>query len=186
MSSPDLIPTSRLRGSSMLASSDTTSTRGRPVSAVLADIEPQAMAAASIGQVHRATTSEELDYELESANQCRVRRWWRNHPACTRPARRHHVVHPSRPGLRASRGHALRRPEDRGATRGEIGSPRSFTASITRLLPITVLVLGDPHPGNWQSLEDGRVVMFDFGMVRDLPGGPDGCASRGRLAAGGL
>ena len=40
------------------------------------------------------------------------------------------------------------------------------------------LVLGDPHPGNWQSLPDGRVVMFDFGMVRDLPGGRDGYVRR--------
>ena len=40
------------------------------------------------------------------------------------------------------------------------------------------LVLGDPHPGNWQSLHDGRVVMFDFGMVRDLPGGRDGYVRR--------
>ena len=163
---------------------------GQPVSAVLADIEPQAMAAASIGQVHRATTrdgvdvavkvqypgiaeaveadlrnlrvlmpllgrvapgldtkalgdelreriSEELDYELESANQRRVRRWWRNHPHVLVPrvdttlSTRRVLVSELHEGMRfddlKTAGNARR---DR--------VPRSFTASITRLLPITV------------------------------------------------
>jgi len=203
---------------------------GQPVSAVLADIEPQAMAAASIGQVHRATTrdgvdvavkvqypgiaeaveadlrnlrvlmpllgrvapgldtkalgdelreriSEELDYELESANQRRVRSWWRNHP---------HVLVPrvdttlSTRRVLVSELHEGMRFDDL-KTAGNARRDR-VAEIVHRFYYATAadhgLVLGDPHPGNWQSLEDGRVVMFDFGMVRDLPGGPDGYVRR--------
>jgi predicted unusual protein kinase regulating ubiquinone biosynthesis (AarF/ABC1/UbiB family) len=38
---------------------------GEPVAAVLADIEPEAMAAASIGQVHRATTRDGADVAVK-------------------------------------------------------------------------------------------------------------------------
>lgn len=203
---------------------------GAPVSAVLADIEPEAMAAASIGQVHRATTrdgvevavkiqypgiaeaveadlrnlrvllpllgrlapaldtkalgdelreriSEELDYELESANQRRVRRWWRDHPHVLVPrvdtalSTRRVLVSERHEGLRFD---DLKRADDARRDRVAEIVHRFYWATAAD----HGLVLGDPHPGNWQSLDDGRVVMFDFGMVRALPGGPDGYVRR--------
>jgi len=196
---------------------------GEPVSRVLADIEPEAMAAASIGQVHRATThhgaevavkvqypgiaeavdadlrnlkllmpllariapgldtkalaeelreriSEELDYELEAQNQRRVQRLWRDHP---------HVVVPgvdttlsTRRVLVTERLEGLRFDDLKAAGHAQ----RDRVAEIVhRFYHATAgdhdLALGDPHPGNWQALDDGRVVIFDFGMLRDLPRG---------------
>jgi predicted unusual protein kinase regulating ubiquinone biosynthesis (AarF/ABC1/UbiB family) len=203
---------------------------GTAVSAALADIEPEAMAAASIGQVHRATTldgvevavkvqypgiaeaveadlrnlrvllpllgrvapgldtkalgdelreriSEELDYELESANQRRVQRWWRDHPHVLVP--RVHTALSTRRVLVTERHEGLR--FDDLKTAADVRRDR-VAEIVHRFYYATAadhgLVLGDPHPGNWQSLDDGRVVMFDFGMVRNLPGGPDGYVRR--------
>jgi len=196
---------------------------GEPVSSVLSDIEPEAMAAASIGQVHRATTrdgeevavkvqypgiaeavdadlrnlkvlmpllarlapgldttaladelreriSEELDYELEAASQRRVWRLWRDHPHVLVP--RVDTALSTRRVLVTERHEGLRfddlktAPEERRDRVAEI---------VHRFYHATAgdhdLALGDPHPGNWQSLPDGRVAMFDFGMLRDLPPG---------------
>ena len=203
---------------------------GEPVSAVLADIEPEAMAAASIGQVHRATTrdgvavavkvqypgiaeaveadlrnlrvlmpllgrvapgldtkalgdelreriSEELDYELESANQRRIWRWWRNHPHVLVP--RVDTALSTRRVLVSELHEGMRFDDLKAADEAR----RDRVAEIVhRFYYATAadhgLVLGDPHPGNWQSLDDGRVAMFDFGMVRELPGGPAGYVRR--------
>jgi predicted unusual protein kinase regulating ubiquinone biosynthesis (AarF/ABC1/UbiB family) len=212
---------------------------GQPVSAVLADIEPQAMAAASIGQVHRATTrdgvdvavkvqypgiaeaveadlrnlrvlmpllgrvapgldtkalgdelreriSEELDYELESANQRRVRRWWRNHP---------HVLVPRVDTTLSTRrvlvselheGHALRRPEDRGQRAARSGrrdrSPLLLrdccrSRSRARRPASRQLAVARGWAGRDVRLRHGARPSGRAGRVR---------ASRGRLAAGGL
>jgi predicted unusual protein kinase regulating ubiquinone biosynthesis (AarF/ABC1/UbiB family) len=203
---------------------------GTPVSAALADIEPEAMAAASIGQVHRATTldgvevavkvqypgiaeaveadlrnlrvlmpllgrvapgldtkalgdelreriSEELDYELEAANQRRVRRWWRDHPHVLVP--RVHSALSTRRVLVTELHEGLRFDDLKSA--GDARRDR-VAEIVHRFYYATAadhgLVLGDPHPGNWQSLDDGRVVMFDFGMVRALPAGPGGYVRR--------
>jgi predicted unusual protein kinase regulating ubiquinone biosynthesis (AarF/ABC1/UbiB family) len=196
---------------------------GAPVARVLADVEPEAMAAASIGQVHRARTragdevaikvqypgiaeaveadlrnlrlllpllgrvapgldtralseelrervSEELDYELEATSQRRVGRLWRGHP---------HVLVPavdtalSTRRILVSDRHEGRRYDDLkaapDAVRDRVGE------IVHRFYYATAgehdLALGDPHPGNWQLLDDGRVVVFDFGMVRTLPRG---------------
>jgi predicted unusual protein kinase regulating ubiquinone biosynthesis (AarF/ABC1/UbiB family) len=196
---------------------------GEPVSRVLADVEHDAMAAASIGQVHRATTrdgaevaikvqypgiaeavdadlrnlgllmpllgriapgldtkaltaelreriSEELDYELEAASQRRIWRMWRDHP---------HVLVPrvdtelsTRRVLVTERHEGLRFDDLKNAD----DARRDRVAEIVhRFYYVTAadrdVALGDPHPGNWQSLEDGRVAVFDFGMLRDIPRG---------------
>jgi predicted unusual protein kinase regulating ubiquinone biosynthesis (AarF/ABC1/UbiB family) len=196
---------------------------GEPVARVLADIEPDAMAAASIGQVHRATTrdgvevaikvqypgiaeavdadlrnfkllmpllariapgldtralgdelreriTEELDYELEAASHRRVWRLWRDHP---------HILVP-RVDTELSTRRVLVTELHEGMRYDDLKSAeperRDRVAEIVhRFYYVTAadhdLALGDPHPGNWQSLEDGRVVIFDFGMLRDLPRG---------------
>jgi predicted unusual protein kinase regulating ubiquinone biosynthesis (AarF/ABC1/UbiB family) len=196
---------------------------GSPVAKVLADVEPESMAAASIGQVHRATTrdgvavavkvqypgiaeavdadlrnlrllmpllariapgldtkaladelreriTEELDYELEAASHRRVWRLWRDHP---------HVLIPrvdtelSTRRVLVTELHEGMRFDD---LKGADDARRDRVAEIVHRFYYSTardhdLALGDPHPGNWQSLEDGRVVIFDFGMLRDLPRG---------------
>jgi predicted unusual protein kinase regulating ubiquinone biosynthesis (AarF/ABC1/UbiB family) len=196
---------------------------GEPVAKVLRDIEPEAMAAASIGQVHRATTTdgrevaikvqypgiaeaveadlrnlgllmpllkrlapgidtkalaqelseritEELDYELEASSQRRVSRLWRDHPHIAIPSV--DLEHSTRRVLVTERLEGKRFDDlkaEPDATRDHVGEVvhRFFywTASAHDL------VLGDPHPGNWQLLDDGRVVIFDFGMFRAIPKG---------------
>ncbi len=196
---------------------------GGPVSRELSEIEHDAMAAASIGQVHRATTrdgkevaikvqypgiaeavdadlrnlsllmpllariapgldtkalaaelrdriSEELDYELEAASQRRIWRIWRDHP---------HVLVPrvdtelsTRRVLVTERHEGMRFDDLKGAE----PERRDRVAEIVhRFYYVTAadhdIALGDPHPGNWQSLDDGRVAVFDFGMLRDIPRG---------------
>jgi predicted unusual protein kinase regulating ubiquinone biosynthesis (AarF/ABC1/UbiB family) len=194
---------------------------GEPVSRVLKDIEPEALAAASIGQVHRATTregvdvaikvqypgiaeavdadlrnlklllpllariapgldtkalgeelkeriSEELDYELEAQSQRRVWRLWRDHPHILIPrvdtelSTRRVLVTERHEGMRFD---DLKNADDERRDRVAEIVQRFYYATAGE----HDLALGDPHPGNWQSLEDGRVVMFDFGMVRQLP-----------------
>ena len=196
---------------------------GEPISAELSDIEHDAMAAASIGQVHRAVMrdgtevaikvqypgiaeavdadlrnlrlllpllsriapgldtkalgdelreriSEELDYELEAASQRRIWRMWRDHP---------HVLVPrvvtdlsTRRVLVTERHEGMRFDDLKAAD----DARRDRVAEIVhRFYYVTAgdhdVALGDPHPGNWQSLDDGRVAVFDFGMLRDLPDG---------------
>ena len=196
---------------------------GEPVARVLEDIEPDAMAAASIGQVHRATTrdgtavaikvqypgiaeavdadlrnlkllmpllariapgldtkalaeelreriSEELDYELEATSHRRVWRLWRDHPHVLVP--RVDTEHSTRRILVTELHEGMRFDDLKNA--GEARRDR-VAEIVHRFYYWTAdhhdLALGDPHPGNWQSLEDGRVAMFDFGMLRDLPRG---------------
>lgn len=194
---------------------------GQPVGSVLADLEPEAMAAASIGQVHRGRTrdgrdvaikvqypgiaeavdadlrnlrllmpllarlapgldaraladelreriSEELDYELEATAQRRLARLWRDHPHVLVPAvdtelsTRRVLVTELAEGLRF--GELKARPD----------SDRDRTAEIVHRFYYDTaddfgIALGDPHPGNWQLLPDGRVAIFDHAMQRALP-----------------
>lgn len=196
---------------------------GQPVSRVLADIEPDAMAAASIGQVHRATThegvevavkvqypgiaeavdadlrnlslllpllarlapgldtkalaaelreriSEELDYELEATSHRRVWRIWRDHP---------HVLVP-RVDTELSTRRILVTERHEGTKFDDLktrpDAERDRVAEIVHRFYYKTasdhgIALGDPHPGNWQALDDDRVVIFDFGMLRDIPKG---------------
>ena len=194
---------------------------GEPVGKVLADIEPEALAAASIGQVHRATTidgrsvavkvqypgiaeavdadmrnlglvmpllkriapgidtkafagelreriTEELDYELEASSQRRVGRLWRDHPHVAVPSvdlehsTRRVLVTELLEGERFD--DIKRRPDaDRDRVAEIVHRFYYWTASAHDL------ALGDPHPGNWQLLPDGRMVIFDFGMIRSMP-----------------
>jgi predicted unusual protein kinase regulating ubiquinone biosynthesis (AarF/ABC1/UbiB family) len=191
---------------------------GGPVSAHFAEFEPDAFAAASIGQVHRAVTrdgervavkvqypgmaeaveidlrnlglllplvkrlapgldvralaaemrervAEELDYEIEAANHRTVARAWRGHPFAHVPA-----VHTSLSSRRVLVTELLEgaRFEDvkslPAAQRDRFGEIvfRFFFGTLTHLGRAS----GDPHPGNYLLLDDGRVGFLDFGLMR--------------------
>ena len=192
-----------------------------PLSEHFADFEQEAFAAASIGQVHRATThdgrrvavkvqypgvaeavetdlrnmqvllplvkrlapgldvkalaaelreriGEELDYEIEAQNQRAVARAWRGHPFVRVPAvdtalsTRRVLVSELLTGRRFEEVKALGEAErDRF---GEIVF-RFFFGTLTR----TRRCSGDPHPGNYLLLDDGRVGFLDFGLMRVVP-----------------
>jgi predicted unusual protein kinase regulating ubiquinone biosynthesis (AarF/ABC1/UbiB family) len=190
---------------------------GGAVSDHFAEFERDAFAAASIGQVHRATThdgervavkvqypgiaeaveidlrnlhlilrlvkrmapgldvkavggeireriSEELDYELEAQNHRALERAFRGHPFAVVP--RVHTALSSRrvlvtDYLEGTRFEEVKRMDD--ATRDRYGEI-VFRFFFDR--ERTLMVLGDPHPGNYLLLDDGRVGFLDFGMVR--------------------
>ena len=192
-----------------------------PLGDVFAEIGERAVAAASIGQVHRArlkdgrevavkvqypgiaeaihadlrnlrlglrllTTiapgidsgdiateireriAEELDYELEAANQRKLARIYRDHPfifvpdVVTSLSRERVLVSEYVDGMRfaAARETLSQAERDRA---GEI---------LVRFYlngPLRHRVLnGDPHPGNCLFLADGRVAFVDFGFTKQF------------------
>jgi predicted unusual protein kinase regulating ubiquinone biosynthesis (AarF/ABC1/UbiB family) len=122
----------------------------------------------------RERVAEELDYEIEAANHAFVARAWRGHPFAHVPA-----VHTSLSSRRVLVTELLegRRFEDvkgLGARErdrfGEIVF-RFFFGTLNHLGRAS----GDPHPGNYLLLDDGRVGFLDFGLMRVV--------DRGYLAA---
>ncbi|MGB2851496.1 MAG: AarF/ABC1/UbiB kinase family protein [Solirubrobacterales bacterium] len=194
---------------------------GGSVSDHFASFDREAFAAASIGQVHRATThegadvavkvqypgvaeaveidlrnlhlilrlvkriapgldakavggeireriTEELDYELEAQNHRAIERAYRGHPFAVVPkvetsvSSRRVLVSSFLDGLRFEQVMELDQP-----TRDQFGEAvfRFFLSTRDR----TRLVLGDPHPGNYLLLADGKVGFLDFGLLRRVP-----------------
>jgi predicted unusual protein kinase regulating ubiquinone biosynthesis (AarF/ABC1/UbiB family) len=191
---------------------------GVPLSEAFADFEPEAFAAASIGQVHRATTADgravavkvqypgiaeavetdlrnaqmlfplvkrlapgldvkaladelrerigdELDYEVEAQNHRAMARGWRGHPFVYIPAvdtklsRRRVLVTEYIEGRKFE---AVKQLPDAERDRyGEILF-RFFFGTLKHLRRAA----GDPHPGNYLLLDDGRVGFLDFGLMR--------------------
>jgi predicted unusual protein kinase regulating ubiquinone biosynthesis (AarF/ABC1/UbiB family) len=191
---------------------------GAPVSESFAEFETEAFAAASIGQVHRAITtdgrkvavkvqypgvaeavetdlrnlqvllplvkrlapgldvrallkelreriSEELDYEIEAQNHRAMARAWRGHPFVyvppvdTRLSSRRVLVTELLEGRRFE---AVKRLGEAERDRfGEIVF-RFFFGTLLHLRRAA----GDPHPGNYLLLDDGRVGFLDFGLMR--------------------
>jgi predicted unusual protein kinase regulating ubiquinone biosynthesis (AarF/ABC1/UbiB family) len=193
---------------------------GAPPSKVFAEFEPEAFAAASIGQVHRAVMrdgtrvavkvqypgvaeatetdlrnltlllplvkrlapgldvralyaelreriAEELDYELEAQNQRAVARRYAGHPHALVP--RVHTELSSRRVLvtdllDGERFEQVKTRDD--ATRDRFGE--IVFRFYFGLVQHTHRVSGDPHPGNYLLLPDGRVGFLDFGLMRIL------------------
>src|SRR4051794_832667 len=192
----------------------------RPVEEAFASFEEEAFAAASIGQVHRAVTTdgrrvavkvqypgiaeavdtdlrnlnlllpiikrlapgmdvkalaaelrervgEELDYEIEAQNHRAVERAWRNHPFVfvppvdTRLSSRRLLVTEL---LEGKRFEEVKRLGDAKRDRFAEIVFRFFFGTLMH----TRRVSGDPHPGNYLLLDDGRVGFLDFGLMRDV------------------
>jgi predicted unusual protein kinase regulating ubiquinone biosynthesis (AarF/ABC1/UbiB family) len=189
-----------------------------PVAAAFREFEHEAFAAASIGQVHRATTkdgtdvavkiqypgiaeavdtdlrnlqmlfplirrlapgldvnalagelreriSEELDYEVEAQHHRAMERAWRGHPLVFIPpvntslSRRRVLVTEYMAGRKFDVVKTL--PDADRDRFGEIVF-RFFFGTLNHLRRAA----GDPHPGNYLFLEDGRVGFLDFGLMR--------------------
>jgi predicted unusual protein kinase regulating ubiquinone biosynthesis (AarF/ABC1/UbiB family) len=116
----------------------------------------------------RERFTDELDYEHEAQSQRAIARAWRGHPFVVIPevvtelSREHVLVTEYVDGLGFEQVRELPQPErDRF---GEIVF-RFFFGCLYR----TGLFSGDPHPGNYLLLPDGRVAFLDFGMTKKMP-----------------
>ncbi len=146
----------------------------------------------------RERIAEELDYELEAQNQRRIERLMRGHPFVRVPrvlldlSSRRVLVSEY---IEGERFEAVRQAEQGQRDRyGEIIF-RFFFGLLYR----DRIGLGDPHPGNYLLLPDGRVCFLDFGLLSDLDAtrvakeraialavrGDDAAALKAALVAGG-
>jgi predicted unusual protein kinase regulating ubiquinone biosynthesis (AarF/ABC1/UbiB family) len=118
----------------------------------------------AVGGEIRERISEELDYELEAQNHRAMERAYRGHPFAVVPrvftgvSSRRVLVTEYLEGKRFEEVKKL--GDDERDRYGEIVFRFFFDRGRT------LMILGDPHPGNYLLLEDGRVGFLDFGMVR--------------------
>ncbi len=196
-----------------------------PISAVFSSFDEEPIAAASIGQVYRATLAEdgrevavkvqypgvaeavradlqnldmimrmfkrmtpgmdvkavtreirerivdELDYELEAQNQRSLARIFRGHPFVVIPdvvsglSRRRVMVSDFVSGVGFDEIKGL--PQEDRDRIGEIIF-RFFLGCLYRHRQFS----GDPHPGNFLLMDDGRVAFLDFGLFKRLDAEP--------------
>jgi predicted unusual protein kinase regulating ubiquinone biosynthesis (AarF/ABC1/UbiB family) len=108
---------------------------------------------------------EELDYEIEAQNHRAMARAWRGHPFVyvppvdTRLSTRRVLVTELLEGRRFE---AVKRLGDAERDRFAEIVFRFFFGTLTHLGRAS----GDPHPGNYLLLDDGRVGFLDFGLMR--------------------
>ena len=115
----------------------------------------------------RERIGEELDYELEAANQRRLARIYRGHPFI--------VIPDVLTGLSRERVMVTEFVEGRGfeevkadelVDRDRLGEIifRFYYGCMYRHRQFS----GDPHPGNCRMLDDGRVAFLDFGLFKTI------------------
>ncbi len=196
-----------------------------PISAVFSSFDEEPIAAASIGQVYRATLAEdgrevavkvqypgvaeavradlqnldmimrmfkrmtpgmdvkavtseireriveELDYELEAQNQRSLARIFRGHPFVVDPRGRQRPVAARVMVSEFVAGVGFEELKDLPqGERDRIGEIifRFFLGCLYRHRQFS----GDPHPGNFLLLDDGRVAFLDFGLFKRLDAEP--------------
>ena len=124
--------------------------------------------AAAMASEIRERVTEELDYEHEAQTQRAFARRWRGHPFIVIPDV---VTSLSRERVLVTEwveGMSFKRLKAAPAvTRDRVGEIvfRFFFGSLYRFGQFS----GDPHPGNFLLLEDGRVAFLDFGMTKTVP-----------------
>ncbi len=115
----------------------------------------------------RERIAEELDYEIEAQNHRAVERAYRGHPTIHVP--KVHTGLSSRRVLVTDLLHGRRFAEVKELDEAERDR---FGEIVFRfyfsLMTDTGRVCGDPHPGNYLLLDDGRVGFLDFGLMRTL------------------
>src|SRR3954453_1142896 len=124
--------------------------------------------AKAVGAEIRDRLTEELDYEHEAQSQRAMARIWRGHPFAVVPdvvtslSREHVLVSEWVDGIGFEEVKKLDQ-----ATRDRFGEIvfRFFFGSLYRLGHFS----GDPHPGNYLLMPDGRVAFLDFGLTKKVP-----------------
>jgi len=125
------------------------------------------MDAEAVAEEIRERIGEELDYELEAQNQRSLSRIFAGHPFIVVPqvvsslSREHVLVSEFVRGVGFEELKLRSQPE-----RDRIGEIlfRFFLGCLYRHRQFS----GDPHPGNFLLLEDGRIAFLDFGLFKRL------------------
>jgi predicted unusual protein kinase regulating ubiquinone biosynthesis (AarF/ABC1/UbiB family) len=115
----------------------------------------------------RERVTEELDYEHEAQNQRAFARRWRGHPFVVIPDVMTDLSHERVLVSEFVEGRPfeeVKRLDD--AERNRFGEMvlRFFFGSLYRIGHFS----GDPHPGNFLLMEDGRAAFLDFGMTKKV------------------
>ncbi|CAA9506150.1 MAG: Ubiquinone biosynthesis monooxygenase UbiB [uncultured Solirubrobacteraceae bacterium] len=116
----------------------------------------------------RARIGEELDYELEAQNQRSLARIYKGHPfirvpdVITELSRERVIVQEFVTGIGFD---AIKKMDQE--TRDRVGEIvfRFFVGCMYRHHQFS----GDPHPGNFLLMDDGKVAFLDFGLFKVMP-----------------
>ena len=117
----------------------------------------------------RSALLEECDYALEAERQKRFRAWYAGHPVIEVPAVHDAWCGPRvltttwRPGRSLD---AWLRGAPSQADRDAVG--RALFTFYFGTLYRTGWYHADPHPGNYALTDDGRIIVYDFGCVRQF------------------
>lgn len=133
---------------------------------LLKRMTPQLDVKALSGEV-RERIAEELDYELEAQNQRALRRIFRGHPFIVVPEVMSDLSHERVLVSELIEGVGFEQLKHSSQTeRDRIGEIvfRFFLGCLYRHKQFS----GDPHPGNFLSLPDGRVAFLDFGLFKRM------------------
>jgi predicted unusual protein kinase regulating ubiquinone biosynthesis (AarF/ABC1/UbiB family) len=121
----------------------------------------------AVGEEIRARVEEELDYELEAANQRALSRVLRGHPFIVVPDVVTSMSHERVIVTEFVEGVGFetlkKEPAEERNRLGEIIF-RFYFGSLYRYRMFS----GDPHPGNMMRLADGRVAFLDFGLFKQV------------------
>jgi predicted unusual protein kinase regulating ubiquinone biosynthesis (AarF/ABC1/UbiB family) len=124
--------------------------------------------AKAIAEEIRERIGDELDYELEAQNQRAIARIYRGHPFIVVPdvvgslSRERVIVTDYVEGMGFEDLKA--EPQEERDRLGEIVF-RFFFGCLYRHHQFS----GDPHPGNFRRMADGRVAFLDFGLFKRMP-----------------
>ena len=118
-----------------------------------------------------ARIDEELDYELEAANQRRFATAFVDDPLVVVPEVHHATTKVLVTGWLDGTplSDRINDPALTTTERDRIGA--ALVHAVYAGPELTGLMHGDPHPGNFLLLPDGRVGVLDFGAVKQLPDG---------------
>jgi predicted unusual protein kinase regulating ubiquinone biosynthesis (AarF/ABC1/UbiB family) len=122
----------------------------------------------AITQEIRLRIDEELDYELEASNQRAMARIFRGHPFVLVPGVIGSLSHERVMVSEFVRGTGFE------VLKGYPAEQRNRFAEIVFRFYFSCMYRhhqfsGDPHPGNFMLLDDGRVAFLDFGLYKRLP-----------------
>jgi predicted unusual protein kinase regulating ubiquinone biosynthesis (AarF/ABC1/UbiB family) len=123
--------------------------------------------AKTVGAEIKERLSDELDYEQEAQAQRAIARQWRGHPFVVVPDVITSLSHERVLVTEWVEGRSFEHVRQQGADeRNRFGEAvfRFFSGSLYR----NGFFSGDPHPGNYRLLGDGRIAFLDFGMTRKV------------------